>query len=116
MFICIHIFTARLFCLACLAIYLYMCLLASYIRSYMLENVYHGKLLHLDLCILGASLNKCTFNGQQCCKQFIIDLFDEAIRIAINNGSLHFTAGFTKAQKAVDKMRNDTNGTVTYNV
>ena len=37
------------------------------------------------------------------------------MKLAINNGSLHFTRGFTEAQKAVDKMRNDINGiTINY--
>lgn len=54
-------------------------------------------------------LNKCTFNGQQCCRQFIVDAFDGTMRIAINH-TLHFTDRFAEAQKAVDKMRSDING------
>jgi len=52
-------------------------------------------------------LTRCTFNGQQCCHQFVIDEFDNAMRLAFNNGTIPFTRSFADAQKAVDEMRKD---------
>ena len=52
-------------------------------------------------------LTRCTFNGQQCCPQFVIDEFDNAMRLAFNNGTIPFTRSFADAQKAVDEMRKD---------
>ena len=52
-------------------------------------------------------LTRCTFNGQQCCPQYVIDEFDNAMRLAFNNGTIPFTRSFADAQKAVDEMRKD---------
>ena len=64
--------------------------------------------------ILGGMLSRCTFNGQQCCHQFVIDQFDGAMRLAINSGKIQFTRSFADAQKAVDEMRKDATGIYNY--
>ena len=59
---------------------------------------------------LGSSLNKCTFNGQQCCSQVAINWFDWGIKNAVNNDKLNFTRGLVGAQNAIDQMRKKTKG------
>ena len=60
--------------------------------------------------ILGEMLSRCTFNGQQCCHQFVIDQFDRAMRMAITNNEIEFNDIFANAQKAVNDMRKNATG------
>ena len=52
-------------------------------------------------------LSRCTFNGQQCCSQYVIDQFDRAMS---TNNEIEFNHIFPDAQKAVNDMRKNATG------
>ena len=60
--------------------------------------------------LAGSALSKCTFNGQQCCDDILINLVDQEFRVLVQNDAFNFTSGLADAQAAIDEMRNKTNG------
>ena len=57
-------------------------------------------------------MSKCSFNGQQCCDDILINFVDRGFRFLVQNDAFNFTSGLAGAQAAIDQMRNKTNGMV----
>ena len=51
----------------------------------------------------GSSLNKCTFNGQQCCDEATISLIDQASHFLVESDHSNFTGGLVGTLTVIDE-------------
>ena len=58
----------------------------------------------------GSDFNKCTYNGQQCCSEILIQLIDQGFRALVEKDEFNFTSGLSGAQAAIDEMRDKIDG------
>jgi len=56
----------------------------------------------------------CTFNGQQCCSEQTLNLFNSFIRPAIDNDVFDFDGAFAGARDAINQLNGETRGTQIY--
>ena len=55
--------------------------------------------------IIGSSLTKCAYNGDQCCNELTIKLFENGVKFAINNYAPNLLNGFDAAQTVIDELK-----------
>ena len=67
-----------------------------------------------NCCIIGSSLPRCTFNGQQCCSALAVNFFISNLGRTINDGAFNIGTVFAGAHNAIDQLRNKTEGMYVY--
>lgn len=59
---------------------------------------------------VGSSLDKCTFNGLQCCSSFTIGIFGLGVETTINSYGPNIVSGFAAARNAINQLRSTNEG------
>ena len=55
--------------------------------------------------LIGSSLKKCAYNGEQCCTESTIELFETGVEFAFSDYAPNFLNGFDTAQDVIDELK-----------